>query len=81
MIRLLLRFTKNSVASMVLSLSKHGYLNKREVMEEFGYKDPVQFKIRTDRVTEARRIDIVLIDKENQEMFIIEVAISGILVS
>ena len=35
------------------------------------------FNIRTDRVIEARRPDIVLIDKKNKETMIIDVAVPG----
>ena len=44
-------------------------------MENQDTKVLGEFNIRTNRVIEARHPDIVLIDKENQKTFIIDVAI------
>ena len=44
-------------------------------MENQDTKVLGEFNIRTNRVIEARNPDIVLIDKENQETLIIDVAI------
>lgn len=47
------------------------------VMENDNVKILWDFNVRTDRVIEARRPDIVLIDKLNKETLIIDVAVPG----
>ena len=47
------------------------------MMENQDMKTLWNFNIRTDRVREASRPDIVLIDKKNQETSRIDVAIPG----
>ena len=58
--------------------SQNWYEHRAEaVMENDDVKLLWDFNIRTDRVIEARRPDIVLIDKKNKETLIIDVAVPG----
>ena len=58
--------------------SKNWYDHRAEdVLENDDVKLLWDFNIRTDRVIEARRPDIVLIDKKNKEAFVVDVAIPG----
>ena len=58
--------------------SQNWYEHRAEaVMENDDVKLLWDFNIRTDRVIEARRPDIVLIDKKNKETMIIDVAVPG----